>query len=554
MATQKLSISNFGKAGLNSDILPWDLPPEYLTSIRNVRIVFGRFMNYRGSGEFTKLPEYFSPGYISYVNSTTGDFWVVCGVDNSPTFGLTKAVYVYDGTNWTDISLSGAYGNVINPVEWQGCMLSSIPIINHPGTSPQYWAPQAISNPVKYLPWIIDPVVPANDKDWATANQKAKIIRSHKQYLFALNLYDNGTHIPDGVRWSSPADINGLPQTWDPLDFTNVAGFTTLGADGGEIIDGLSLRDAFVVYRENSISVFDYIGGQYLWQIRTHTSTFGLISKDCIVEVAGIHYFIGQEDIYTYDGNSLVPMLHNILITRFTQLFDKSKASNAYAVVYDTLDEIWFCIPTYGTNDYASIAFVHNWRDKSWTIIDLPNGISRDLDYGPVSFTAQTWENRPNQWSQSNDRWSTSSSTVVRQTLVGIQGPGEYGVSDNIGRLIVIDPSFSTQVFTDFPSTPNIVREGFPIGDLGAVTTITRVYPKMQGDAKVWISIGAQDYPGSPIRWKPAVLFDSNFDRKIDVRSTGELHCFKVESFDNTNEQTWELSGWDVEYVYAGAR
>jgi len=91
-------------------------------------------------------------------------------------------------------------------------------------------------------------------------------MRSHKQFLFALGLNEGGTIIPDGVRWSSPADITGIPETWDELDTTNFAGITTLGGDGGNIIDGVSLRDSFVVYRESGITVFDYVGGQFVWK------------------------------------------------------------------------------------------------------------------------------------------------------------------------------------------------------------------------------------------------------------------------------------------------
>ena len=68
----------------------------------------------------------------------------------------------------------------------------------------------------------------------------------------------------------------------------------------------------------------------------------------------------------------------------------------------------------------------------------------------------------------------------------------------------------------------------------------------------VKIRVGSQDYPGSAIRWKAPVDFDAAVDRKIDVLTTGELHCIKISSEDSNT--IWNISGLDLEYVMAGAR
>ena len=65
------------------------------------------------------------------------------------------------------------------------------------------------------------------------------------------------------------------------------------------------------------------------------------------------------------------------------------------------------------------------------------------------------------------------------------------------------------------------------------------------------IQIGSQDYAGAPVRWKQETTFNPQTQRKIDVRTTGELHCWRIKSIDG---DSFEMSGMDIEYENSGAR
>ena len=65
------------------------------------------------------------------------------------------------------------------------------------------------------------------------------------------------------------------------------------------------------------------------------------------------------------------------------------------------------------------------------------------------------------------------------------------------------------------------------------------------------IQFGSQDYPGAPVRWKPAVVFNPSTDRKIDIRTTGELHAWRFQSI---GKIAWKLSGFTIEFERAGVR
>ena len=498
-------------------------------------------LNYHGFTKLVDMPSGFDPGYIMNVNDNVA-FWIICGKDD---------IYKFDGTIFSKITESsvitaGGY-NVNDPIEWSGCLLSKISIVNHPQSYPQFYNDSLAT--LYYLPW--------NNifNNWSNQGERCRILRSHKQFLFALDLDSSDPNVgtaPDGVRWSAPADIGSVPPSWDPYDTTNVAGVTNLGGSGGRIIDGLSLRDSFVVYRQDSISIFDFIDGPLVWQIRNQSSTIGLINEDCVVEVNAIHYFIGRDDIYKNDGNTITALMDDKIKERFLSDLDIANFKNAFVVKYDIADEIWFCIPikTIASATYSSRAFVYNWRDDTWTIIDLPNNTIRHAAYGSYTTSEDTWNTVTETWESVARQWNLTGVNPVVSTLIGIRGPDDI-LGEPTGSVIVMDSKTS---LTGFPNKVYVERLGIPLEGLNNVTTITRIYPRMKGAGTVSIQIGSQDYPGSPVRWKAPVNFQPNLNRKIDVRTTGELHCFRFESSNIVSSTSWELSGLDIEYTNAGQR
>ena len=90
-----LPINNLSKSGINSDIMPWDLPPDFITDGQNFRMVANKIKAHEGWSFIANLPDTFEPGMILYVNAAENDYWLIAGLD---------AVYIYNGSTFTDIS------------------------------------------------------------------------------------------------------------------------------------------------------------------------------------------------------------------------------------------------------------------------------------------------------------------------------------------------------------------------------------------------------------------------------------------------------------------
>jgi hypothetical protein len=96
-----------------------------------------------------------------------------------------------------------------------------------------------------------------------------------------------------------------------------------------------------------------------------------------------------------------------------------------------------------------------------------------------------------------------------------------------------------------------LLRTDLPIGGHEYNTTITRVYPQVEGTSTVEFKFGSQQYAGGPVAWAGnAREFTPGKDRKIDIRTTGELHAFEVRSKDGF----FKLTGMDIEFQQAGGR
>jgi hypothetical protein len=96
-----------------------------------------------------------------------------------------------------------------------------------------------------------------------------------------------------------------------------------------------------------------------------------------------------------------------------------------------------------------------------------------------------------------------------------------------------------------------IERTHMPIAGHDNCTTATRVYPMIEGSSTVNVKLGSHQAAGDGVRWVKPSEFDPTTERKIDTRTTGELHAFRVEGKAKDN---WNLTGLDMEISPAGRR
>ena len=514
-----LQVRDFGKSGLNTDLPPWDLPPSFLTHAENYRVFSNKIFGFGGQFGLMDFPAGFDPYHVLYSPTPTDSFWIFAG----------NEIHVFDGNTFSRLDASlPSYDTSNNG--WTSCRLGRVPVLNNSGYHPIYWIPQEETQDMQVLPY--DANGTWQDQQWS-----CKAMRSFGPYLIAMNMKEGVDEYPDTLRWSHPAERNEVPISWNESDPATLAGINTLGGDGGDIIDGLALRNSFIVYRDDGITVLEYSNDSYVFNARNLTTEVHIANINCIAEVKGTHFVIASNDILQVTGDKVQSILHDRARVRYSAVLNQNALDACFAVHNTTTKEFWACIPT-GDSLVANQAWLYNYRDNTWTIHDI-NDITH-ADYGRLEQASRLWNNWNETWATATGNWARQNNSAFNNTIMGPH--------------VTPDPS-SLQLLDGFTSETEFLtvleRTDYNLTTLQDVNTITRVYPHMKGTKPVKITVGSQDHAGGPVRWKPSASFLPGVDRKIDVRTTGELFTFKIEVEHNSN---FEFSGLDIEYVQDGVR
>ena len=527
-----INLRGVGDVGVVSDVAAWDLPPNGLTDGRNFRVSAGKIQASGGSQKVNLAGQ--ARGKIGHICQSS-DFegnstWLAChdaGVDSYFDQKFT-GVFDYPG---------------LDEAAWTSCKIGQVTFLNNPGINPIYftdWGSGAEN--AENLPWVAGQN-PA--WDWDKQDASCRILQSHKNFLFALGMTEpdpvtgNLTFYEDRVRWSHPCEPNGVPYTWQgpDEDRSSLAGFVTLGR-GGKVIGAESLRDSFVIYSDEAVNVLDFTGDALVWRRRTLSQNAGLIGREAVVEVSGRHYFISNEDIVVFDGNQTQSLLHNRLRKRFATTLNEDRRHTGFATHHKMMGEIWFCVAEEG-HDEPNMAYVMNIRDNTWSLRDLSTErVFSHAVYGNQPTQTIPWEEWQGTWDKERTTWANANRQPFDGALIGASGQDVYNVD--------------TQNPEEVGLTTFIERTNMPIAGHEDVSTITRIYPQVEGKTPINVRVGSHHYAGDGTRWagneRP---FTPGADRKVDVRTTGELHSWRMEGPTDGN---FNISGLDIEWAPAGGR
>ena len=518
-----LQIRDFGKSGLNSDLPKWDLPASFLTSANNFRIFSNKISPMGGSSKLIDTPAGFHPSHIISTPTPAANYWLLAG----------NGFYIYDGTNFFDIGATLPGFVEGDKHQWTSCKLGRVPVINNGTYAPTYWDDQVTGQDMQVLPFDIA-------ETWLDKLWLCKSMRSFGPYLIAMNMTEDNLFYPDRVRWSHPAEQGMVPATWDETDPASLASRNDLSGDGGDIIDGLALRNSFVLYRDFGITTMNFSGDSFVFSFENLTSSIQIANINSIVEVKGRHFIISVNDIVMNTGDQIQSLMHNRLRVKFASTVNQDAIESAFGVHQEITKEFWAFVPT-GDSIYPNQVWKYNYRDDAWSMHDIvPTAHS---DFGALDRDSRIWQTWLEDWEVASGNWARQNNRVLNQTLLGVQNNDT--ATSNIQEL-----DFYT---TETPYQTILERTEFPLTNMQDVSTITRIYPHISGSIPVKIQVGSHQHAGGPARWTPERSFHPGTDRKVDVITTGELFAFRI-IVDIETGGSFEFSGLDIEYTHAGLR
>ena len=530
MPDVQIDINDVASVGVVKDSPPHELPPEAWTLAENVRFEDDSVVQLLGYTQVFGTPST-APLYAQFVSAPGAPWWIYAG--------QTKA-YSYNGSTHQDIThtTGGGVYNAQTASQWQGTNIQGIPVINNGVDLPQAWIPPANG--------VFTTATKLVDLPNWPSTLHADVIRAFGPYLIAMSLTDSitGTSVPKpyDVRWSHPADPGTVPVTWDITDPTHNAGQISLSdVDSGVIMDGLPLQGKFYVYKENSVWRMRLVGGQYIFDEDAFLETTGLLSTRCVA-VTGDgqrHFFVGQDNIYTHDGNSAKPLLDKRTRRYLFNNLDVGNYPNSFVFVNPVRQEGWFCYPALGQVN-ASRALIVNYDTLATTECDVDwqaaaIGTVQTSDSSLWSTATLNWNQESIPWNYSNRRkivLCKPTTTKLEQLDLGVtrDGTSFTGLIQRTSLGIVGRNRRTGEWITDFEKRK----------------MVHRIWPKMSG-AAVQIRLGGQDEPNGPVRWSPYGTFDPNTQDFCDLTAEGSALCIEI-----SGSNGWKLDGYRLDVVTTG--
>mgnify|MGYP006988858956 CR=1 FL=1 len=148
-----------------------------------------------------------------------------------------------------------------------------------------------------------------------------------------------------------------------------MAGYVDVNDIDGEIVAIHRIGDILAVYKESGIVAVTYSGGDTVFSKEVITTRAGLVSPTAVVVLPHSHVFIGKDNIYEFDGNTVTPIGDTIYNYFLEHVVLKEKIIGFYN--QKSKDIIFSFIEKDQTGIDRNRALVYSTRLHTWSVRDM---------------------------------------------------------------------------------------------------------------------------------------------------------------------------------------
>lgn len=576
-----IRFNKVGAVGVIKDLEPISLPPEAWSDGYNVRFegkyaekIKGHERIYNisiGASTVTQALA-ISPWFVMQVETRDDVFFLYAG--KTDIYGANQVGNNYRMTRGTATgSTSGYLSYSATPsVRWNGGILSGLPILNNSIDVPQVMVSVSASGRFMNLQWDAS-ASSGSPISWLSASGGAvycQVLRTYRDFAIAINLTEGTNAYPRRLRWSHPAVPGSAPRTWDETRETLDAGYKDFDETTDPVIDGIPLRDSFLVYKEQSVWNMQYTGGIFVHQFRRLFDNFGMIAPNCGVDIGGRHVVLTTNDVVMHDGQSYQSIIEDRWRDYLFSNIELSYYRNCFLTRDLENEEVWICFPSKSATEpfWVSDALIWNWRDNTWVHRAL--GKAAHIIYAKTLFGNSdtggiyTWATDPYKWSTNPDTWGESRLLPPQMDLVSAYPEDLSGNGTSTPTLLTSSSLLrlnSTDQFNGVDFDSYLVRESMTLAgqdmygqktvDLQDYKHVKRIWPHIEAPdgTEINITVGTQRRPGDPIEWGETQVYTVGTSEFVNHRAMGRLISVK---FQNKSSDNWKLTSYDIEFDLAG--
>jgi hypothetical protein len=506
--------------GVNKDAQANSLPLNAFSEIVNGRFSASRL-------ERVGETQFYDDSYFSPELTDSRAFFAISRGGNDGHLLITDSSVFYDiGVGWVDVT--PMYAPINDSNEWSCEQYGDSIIITSLGNIPLVLSPSGS----EFEPFV----------DWPVGYEAGKVF-AYKNFLIAVNLRNLSNPLAGTVMWSDVViDGDCVNVEWSNLT-TNLAGQNILPDSSGVVLDGGVLKDAAILYTENTVWRMDATNAvagttPLVFNFRRVFADDGILRQRCFSEIEGRHFVIGLNNIYIHDGFTK----QSISDDRVTRFFYGRLGTEGYAYVlhYPRPQEVMFVFAS-RTFAQANEAIVFNYRYGAftrWIFSDTRGTFKYMAVAAEFDKTVHTWATLPGTWQDYRaTSWDDLFPSQRDQVL--------YGLNVDDDELLIIDTDSSVN------QTPGILYiERLDIdlkevdGESSFISYFHRLVPLVTGSGTFRVQFGGRNQLGQPIQWLPPVVYTIGQDYKVDARVSYRYLAFRIEQ--TTDEGFLSLTGFDL--------
>lgn len=352
--------------GINFAFPPHRLPPQFSPRLRNIRIRDGSIRNRPGQRLFN-------------------DSWEISlasGTYNTGAAGAIVSLFQYRRTTGTveTIAITGgataAERTIYKVAAANWDWLAAVVLTNNDGTTDMkgdaftpYDAAIAPSGAQTDILYMSNGSSDANRADIikytgtgqatpvTTAPGSARTLATFANRLILGHVHDGTEFRGTRVHWSA----FGLSE-----DFADASSNFVDLVETPDLITRLEpLRGRLIIYKEFSIFIARETGISNLPMAFTQfTNSVGTSAPFSVVKAANRHFFLGQDNFYTFDG-ATVPQTIGNPVRRDLKNINPVNLRQVTAVADESNSEVWFFVPE-GASTAATAAWIYNYAENTW--------------------------------------------------------------------------------------------------------------------------------------------------------------------------------------------
>jgi len=327
----------------------------------------------------------------------------------------------------------------------------------------------------------------------------ARAIVTFWSFAFLLHTTEATVACPFRIKWSDVGDA----ADWN----TGLASFVDLLDSYGEVQTGLPLGNKLLVYKDRAIYSGNYVGLPQVFDWNLLTARIGILAPSTLTEIGGIHFFLGQDNIYAYNGSGDPTPIGEAVIEEI--LGPRATANTMYlgrslGFYIPWLKEYWLVIPE-GVSEYPNKVYRYHLPTQTWWPRVVDTSIRALGEW--FSSISTTWDMLP-----ATDMWTDFGAAEPWSELGGVAETIPFpliGVPSGVsGALQTIDETdtssgayFVTKDYLFHIATRMLEYRIEAKGEGGQLTVS---YSTDEGAS--WTSMGVETLVGEEWQWKTWTL------------------------------------------------